>query len=255
METTLDSKNIFKKQNITYIEFLKMCESHDLRIKHLRFNVTPINGEEINLSNIVLDNTSFYDLPYNLTSISINNSELNNVYFNSSRLIDAKFKNCNLTKINFSACDLSRSFFNNCKLNHSDFGFTNLRNSVFNNCTLEGSNLLDTTLNNVTFNNCNLRDVRFPSPFELLKIRWDNLSSELTAICQAVDCYYHGNVGKFEKWSKKGYPCPYSNSIFQRVLNFSETPKDWNPSLTKEKFNIYDLLRRLFAEKNCTVNF
>lgn len=255
METTLDSKNIVKKQNITHVEFMKMCESHDLRIKHLRFNTTPINEKEIDLSNVILNNITLYDLPYNLNSITIKNSEANNLYFNYTKLTNAKFEDCDLTKIHFIGCDLSRSIFNNCKMKYSEFGFTNLRDSIFNDCNLEGSNLLDTVLNNVTFNTCNLNDIRFPSPFELLKLRWNRLSPELTAICQVVDCYYHGDIEKFEEWSKKGHPCPYNNSIFQRVLNFTENPKNWNSSLVKEKFNIYDLLRRLFAEKNCTVNF
>lgn len=238
--STKHSGSVKPKQILTSEKFMEMCEDHT-------------QGLCVSLKDVELISSEISD--YNLKYSKYNDSDIKHCNFIETQFNRSRFEFCNLQYTKFIHCDLRAAFFGHCNLSNVNFEYSILHNCIIEKCNLKNVSLQYTSLMHTSFIDCDLRNVKFPSPFELLKLEWGTLSDELTAILMAADCYYAGNIAKFNQWGNVGFPCPFMGNPFQRIINFDERRGLWNPDLVKQKFNLNDILRRLFKEKNCKVNF
>lgn len=81
----------------------------------------------------------------------------------------------------------------------------------------------------VMLSGAKLRGAKFPAPSYLLLASWGRLSDASTLALMRLDASAHPDPDAFNRWAEGSGGCPYNDSRFQRVANFSEDSSLWIP--------------------------
>lgn len=123
----------------------------------------------------------------------------------------------------------------------ADLYGANLQYADLQYANLQGANLYYANLYGADLHGADL-----PAPTMLLLADWGDVSPRL---CRELMRYDAANVPdgtkRFDAWAKGGR-CPYTDLKIQRVANFMQNPKHWEPGLAK---SAYDLMVMCIRER------
>lgn len=136
-------------------------------------------------------------------------------------LRESNLKGASLRGANLQSAELIKANLSGADLRDAD-----LRDADLRGCDLEGVDLRGARLKGANLSEANVKDVKWPSPEEVILASWSYISAELTLELMRYEAAHHPNPDALVQWFSGGSS---PEDGFERVADYTPDPGSWRP--------------------------